>query len=70
MEFSNFLGKSLNEVEKLLESNSYELIEILSPKKDILGEDKRVIKIEKNEKLIIYYYPFYSNIPFNYYIIL
>ncbi len=55
MEFSNFLGKSLNEVEKLLESNSYELIEILSPKKDILGEDKRVIKIEKNEKLIIYY---------------
>lgn len=59
MDFSNFLGKSLNDVEKLLKSsndnNYYEFVEVLSPKKDILGEDKRVIKVEKKEKLIIYY---------------
>ena len=59
MDFSNFLGKSLNNVEKLLKSsndnNCYEFVEVLSPKKDILGEDKRVIKVEKKEKLIIYY---------------
>lgn len=59
MEFSHFLGKPLKEVENNIK-NSYENIEcefikVLSPKEDILGQDERVIKVDKKDKLLVYY---------------
>lgn len=60
MDISILLGKQLAEAKVLLEKNlsdsfSYEFIKVLSPKNDILGQDERVIKVERKDKLIIYY---------------
>lgn len=53
----NLLGKPLDEAKLILNENSlpYNLVKVLSPREDILGQDERVIKVEENETLIIYY---------------
>ncbi|MEG2337733.1 MAG: hypothetical protein RSB66_01515 [Clostridium sp.] len=57
MEVSNLLGLTLDKAKGLIQDTypNASFVKILSPKEDILGEDKRVIKVEKKDELIIYY---------------
>ncbi|KMT23080.1 hypothetical protein [Clostridium cylindrosporum] len=60
MDISILLGKTLSEAKELIGKNiedysPYEFIKILSPKEDIIGHEERVIKVEKKDKIIIYY---------------
>ncbi|MEG2537964.1 MAG: hypothetical protein RSA01_00065 [Clostridium sp.] len=57
MEVSNLLGLTLDKAKSLIQDTypNASFVKILSPKEDILGEDKRVIKVEKKDELIIYY---------------
>ncbi|MEF9951238.1 MAG: hypothetical protein RR838_01485 [Clostridium sp.] len=57
MELSSLLGLTTQSAKGLIKDTypNASFVKVLSPKEDILGQDERVIKVEKKDELIIYY---------------
>ncbi|MCX7695616.1 MAG: hypothetical protein N2Z71_07925 [Caloramator sp.] len=57
MDVKNFLAYKLEDIEEYLKNNSinYELIEVDNPKGIKIGEEKRIIKIQEEASIKIYY---------------
>lgn len=56
MDCQKFLGYNINDVIPILENAgiNYDLIELLTPKKEKIGDDIRIVKIEEGQRLSIY----------------
>lgn len=57
MDVKNFLAHKLEDIEDYLKNNgiNYELIEVDNPKGVKIGDEKRIIKIEEETSIKIYY---------------
>jgi hypothetical protein len=56
MELESYLGFKLSDIQPILDLNNfeYEVKEVWDTKKSKIGDDLRIIKIVKSNKLVIY----------------